>query len=160
MTTARDGLSPLSPSGHARSAHHPVRTVGSLASLALVLAVWAGCAASPTTPPAFENTKYTLEKTDRFALLDRMASHTVSCTGLITRSLADGRTELVANLKNREGQRLEAQASCVFRDEQGVTIEETAWQPVTLPENSTVSVRFVTKAPATSRYTVRVRDAR
>lgn len=124
---------------------------------AAALALVAGCSTEPESAHASDTTKYTLEDTDRFT---NTAQHAVSCTGLMEVPLADGRMEIVANLKNRENQKVNVQASCVYRDATGMTVEETAWQAVTLPENGTVAVRFAASKATTKNYTVRVRDPR
>src|SRR3954465_11681908 len=102
----------------------------------LALALCAGCV-PPTGPfPALDTTKFTLENTDRFVLLDQPAQYSVTCTGLQERMLDDGRLEGVANVKNRESRRLEVQINCVFKDEQGFsTGDETPFQTVILSEN-------------------------
>jgi uncharacterized protein YcfL len=120
----------------------------------------AGCTTPLTPPPPAETTKYTLENTDRFALVEGATQHAISCTGLMELPLADGRLEVVANLKNRETQPLKVEASCAFKNAADVTTEETPWQAVTLPDNATVSVHFTATTPAAKKYTVRVRDAR
>ena len=132
------------------------RTAGVLSVIALIGAT--GCSTQPTVTETPATTKYTLENTDRFILLDRVP---VSCTGLMDHPLADGKMEVVANLKNRDNRRIEVQASCVFRTEGGTTPpEETPWQTVTVPENSTITVRFAAAQPSAKKYSVRVRAAR
>jgi hypothetical protein len=127
----------------------------------VALALSAGCAA-PTGPfQPLDTTKYTLENTDRFALLDQPAQYSVTCTGFQERMLEDGRLEVVANIKNRENRRLEVQINCVFKDEQGFsTGDETPFQTVILSENSTEAVRFTAMNTKAKKYTVRVRQAR
>ena len=130
-----------------------------LASYAAALALTFGCASETEPKRALETTKYTLENTDRFVLLDK--STPITCTGLQETALADGRLEVLANLRNREPRRLEVQASCLFRNEQGIaTGEESPWQTVTLSENSTEAIRFTALNTAAKKYTVRVRQSR
>ena len=74
---------------------------------ALVLAVCAGCVSETGPFAPQDTTKFTLENTDRFVLLDQPAQYSVTCTGLQERVLADGRLEVVANVKNRENRRIE-----------------------------------------------------
>jgi uncharacterized protein YcfL len=131
------------------------------ASAAAVLALAAGCATEPGPFAPLDTTKFTLENTDRFVLLDQPAQYSVTCTGLQERPLADGRLEVVANVKNREPRRIEVQINCVFKDEQGFsTGDETPWQTLILSENSTEAVRFTAMNPQGKKYTVRVRQAR
>lgn len=127
----------------------------------VALALTAGCATEPGPYAPLDTTKFTLENTDRFVVLDRPAQYSVTCTGLQDRPLADGRIEVTANVKNREARRIQVQINCVFKDEQGFsTGDETPWQTLILSENSTEAVRFTAMNPQARKYTVRVRQAR
>lgn len=135
----------------------PVALLLSLVALGLS----AGCATQPGPFAPADTTKFTLENTEKFVLLDKPAQNSVTCTGLQERPLADGRLEVVANVKNRESRRIQVQINCVFKDEQGFsTGDETPWQTLILSENSTEAVRFTAMNPQAKRYTVRVRQAR
>jgi hypothetical protein len=125
-------------------------------------ALFAGCVATQPGPfPALDTTKYTLENTDRFVLLDQPAQVSVTCTGLQERALADGRLEVVANVKNREGRRIQVQIDCLFKDDQGFsTGDETPFQTLILAENSTEAVHFTAMNTLAKKYTIRVRQAR
>ena len=133
-----------------------------LALLATVaLALLAGCATEPGPYTPQDTTKYTAENTEKFVLLDKPTQVSVTCTGLQERLLADGRLEVVANVKNREARRIQVQIQCVFKDEQRVsTGDETAWQTLILAENSTEAVRFTAVNPQAKTYEIRVRQAR
>lgn len=135
-----------------------------LAAIPLLLAS-AGCASKNTrgTGPYLpqDTTKYTLENTEKFVLMDQAAQFSVTCTGLQERTTADGRLEVVANVKNREARRIQVQISCVFKDAQHFsTGDETPWQTLILTENSTETVRFTAANPLSKTYTIRVRQAR
>lgn len=135
----------------------PVALFLSLAALGLS----AGCVTKPGPFAPVDTTKFTLENTEKFVLLDKPAQNSVTCTGLQERPLADGRLEVVANVKNRESRRIQVQINCVFKDEQGFsTGDETPWQTLILSENATEAVRFTAMNPQAKRYTVRVRQAR
>ncbi|MBL9211352.1 MAG: YcfL family protein [Opitutaceae bacterium] len=128
---------------------------------AVVLSLGAGCATEPGPHAPLDTTKFTLENTDRFVLLDKPAQYSVTCTGLQERPLADGRLEVTANVKNREARRIQVQINCVFKDDQGFsTGDETPWQTLILSENSTEAVRFTAMNTQARKYTVRVRQAR
>ena len=132
-----------------------------LLSATAALALFAGCVTEPGPFQPLDTTKYTLENTDKFVLLDKPAQFSVTCTGLQERVLADGRLEVVANVKNRESRRLEVQINCVFKDDQGfATGDETPFQTLILAENSTEAVRFTAMNPTAKKYTIRVRQAR
>ncbi|MEO5960430.1 MAG: YcfL family protein [Opitutaceae bacterium] len=159
-------LSELKPCP-AVSSHHRQQTdfMNTKTSLVLIastlLSVSGGCAMAPGPYPALDTTKFTLENTDRFVLLDQPAQSSISCTGLQDSWLADGRLEVVANVKNRENRRVQVQINCVFKDEQGFsTGDETPFQTLILTENSTEAVRFTAMNTAAKKYTVRVRQAR
>ena len=125
------------------------------------LALLAGCAtgAGPFAPQ--DTNKYTIENTEFFVLMDRATQTSVTCTGLQTNTLADGRLEVVANVKNRENRRIQVQINCVFKDAMGVsTGDETPFQTLILGENATEAVRFTAMNPQAKRYTIRVRQAR
>lgn len=126
-----------------------------------VASLLAGCQA-PTGPFAPQDTtKYTLENTEKFVLMDAAVQTSVTCTGLQQRAAADGRLEVVANVKNREARRIQVQIACVFKDAQGFsTGDETPWQTLILGENTTEAVRFVSMNAQARDYTIRVRQAR
>ncbi len=125
------------------------------------LALLAGCVTEPGPYQAADTTKFTLENTERFVLLDKPTQYSVTCTGLQERALADGRLEVVANVKNRENRRIQVQVDCVFKDDQGfATGDETPFQTLILGENSTEAVRFTAMNTAAKKYTIRVRQAR
>ena len=128
------------------------------ATAGLVLLV--GCATpGPFTPQ--DTTRYTIENTEKFVLLDKPTQVSVTCTGLQERTLADGRLEVVANVKNREARRIEVQINAVFKDDQGFsTGDETPFQTLILAENSTEAVRFTAMHTLAKKYTIRVRQAR
>jgi hypothetical protein len=128
---------------------------------ATLLALTAGCVAQTGPFAPLDTTKYTLENTEHFVVLDQPAQHAVTCTGLQQSWLPDGRLEVVANVKNRESKRLEVQVNCVFKDEQGFsTGDETPFQTVILAENATEAVRFTAMNKLAKSYTVRVRQPR
>ena len=133
-----------------------------LTSALATTAVFSGCVEPQPGPFApLDTTKFTLENTDNFVLLDQPAQYSVTCTGLQERTLGDGRLEVVANVKNRESRRIQVQIDCVFKDEQSVsTGDETPFQTLILSENSTEAVRFTAMNTLAKKYTIRVRQAR
>jgi uncharacterized protein YcfL len=129
--------------------------------LALAAAFLAGCQTSLGPNESLDTTQYTIESTDKFVLLDQAAQGSVTCTGLQERILPDGRLEVVANVKNREKQRLQVQINCVFKDEQGVSTGDiTSVQSLTLAENYTEAVKFTSANNLARRYTIQVRETR
>lgn len=133
----------------------------SLLASAVVLAALSGCATATGPFPPLDTTKFTLENTERFVLLDQPTQNSVTCTGLQEIPLSDGRLEVVANVKNRENRRIQVQINCVFKDAQGFsTGDETPWQTLILAEYATEAVRFTAMNNQARKYTVRVRQAR
>jgi uncharacterized protein YcfL len=128
---------------------------------AAALAALAGCASGSGPYAPQDTNKYTLENTEFFVTMDKATQTSVTCTGLQANQLPDGRLEVVANVKNREGRRIQVQISCVFKDEQGVsTGDETPFQNLILGENATEAVRFTAMNTQARKYTVRVRQFR
>jgi hypothetical protein len=124
----------------------------------------AGCASTghdqgPYLPQAAKTPAY--ENTERFVLLDPGAQYSVTCTALNERTLEAGRMEVVAQIRNRENRRIEIQANCVFKDQNGFVIgDETPFQTLILTENATEQVSFTSATDKARKYTVRVRQAR
>jgi len=131
-------------------------------ALLLASLAWSGCQAPPGPFAPQDTTRYTLENTEKFVLMDAPTQTSVTCTGLqeYVRP-ADGHLEVVANVKNRENRRIQVQISCVFKDAQGFsTGDETPWQTLILGENATEAVRFSAMNNQARSYTIRVRQAR
>ncbi len=131
-----------------------------LATPALLLLL-AGCATEPGPFAPQDTTKYNLENTEKFVLLDKPTQNSITCTGIMQQPLADGRLEVIANIKNRESRRVQVQVNCVFKNEQGFsTGDETPFQTLILDENATEAVRFTAINGLAKNYTIRVRQAR
>lgn len=125
------------------------------------LVLLAGCTTEPGPFTPQDTTRYTVENTEKFVLLDKPTQTSVTCTGLQERVLGDGRLEVVANVKNRESRRIQVQINAVFKDDQGFsTGDETPFQTLILAENSTEAVRFTAMNTLAKKYTIRVRQAR
>ena len=136
------------------------KSLFSLMSLA-ALALFAGCASEPSSSAPQDSTKYTLENTENFELVGKVAQSSVACTGLQPRTLPDGRLEVVASVKNRENRKITIQATCVFKDSQGFALgNDTVGQTVVLGPNATEALRFTAPSAAAKKYTIRVREAR
>ena len=121
----------------------------------------AGCQTEPGPFLPQDTTKYTIENTEKFILMDRPTQVSVTCTGLQEKTNADGRLEVVANIKNRENRRIQVQVRCVFKDETGTsTGDETPWQTLILGENATEAVHFTAMDALGHKYTIAVRQAR
>lgn len=125
------------------------------------LALATGCVTEPGPRAALDTTRYSVENTENFVLLDKVTQASIACTGLQPRMLGDGRLEVVANVKNREAAALQIQINCVFRDEQGLsTNDDTPLQTLSLAGNATEAVRFTATNTLAKKYTIRVRQAR
>lgn len=129
-------------------------------ALPLVLLVLAGCRSPGPFLPQ-DTTKYTLENTEYFVVMDQRVQHSVTSTGIQQGTTADGRLRVVANIKNRENRRIQVQVSCVFKDSDGFsTGDETPWKTLILGEYATEAVEFIAMNDRATRFTVRVRQAR
>jgi len=128
---------------------------------AVALAFLAGCATEPGPFAPQDTTKYTLENTEAFVLMDKQVQYSVTSTGIQFRDLPDGRLEVTANIKNRESRRIQVQVGCVFKTADGVsTGDESPWQTLILGENTTEAVTFTSMNNQARKYTIRVRQAR
>ena len=137
-----------------------MKTVFSTLATTAVLALFAGCSTPGPYKPQ-DTTKYTIENTNQFVLLDEPTQTSVTCTGLEPRTLPDGRLDIVALVKNREDRRIQVQVQCVFKDDHGVsTGDETPWENLILAENSTEAVHFTAMNTLARNFTIRVRQAR
>jgi uncharacterized protein YcfL len=137
-----------------------MKTVFSTLASTAVLALLAGCSTPGPYAPQ-DTTKYTIENTNQFVLLDEPTQTSVTCTGIEPRVLPDGRLDIVALVKNREDRRIQVQVQCVFKDEHGFsTGDETPWENLILAENSTEAVHFTAMNTQAKNFTVRVRQAR
>ena len=127
----------------------------------LAALVLSGCQTPPGPFLPQDTTKYSIENTEKFVLMDRPTQISVTCTGLQERINPDGRLEVVANVKNRENRRIQVQVRCVFKDEQSAsTGDETPWQTLILGENATDAVRYTAMNNQARKYTISVRQAR
>jgi uncharacterized protein YcfL len=137
-----------------------MKTVFSTLATAAVLALFAGCSTPGPYAPQ-DTTKYTIENTNQFVLLDEPTQTSITCTGIEPRTLSDGRLDIVALVKNREDRRIQVQVQCVFKDEHGFsTGDETPWENLMLAENSTEAVHFTAMNTQAKNFTIRVRQAR
>ena len=129
-----------------------------VAATALLLG---GCQTGANSFLPQESTKYSIESTGKFALLDQPAQTAVTCSGLQERFNDEGRLEIVANVQNRSTSRLEVQVRCVFKDKNGFsTGDETPWQTLVLEDSATEAVRFAAVNNLAQKFTVAVRQAR
>jgi uncharacterized protein YcfL len=137
-------------------------THGNLPLAALcALALAAGCSSVPAPQAPQDTTKFTVENTVRFMALDEATEAVISCTGLQERALADGRLEVVANLKNGGAKPARVNVECVFLDDQGMPVAgEARWELLPIAAGSTEVVRFTAPTLAARKYSIRVRSAR
>ena len=123
----------------------------------------AGCSSTHDKGPYLPQTSKTpaYESKEQVVLLDPGVQYSVTCSAVQEQTLSDGRLQVVAQLRNRENRRIEVQANCVFKDQNGFsTDDETPFTTVILTENATENVRFVSMNTLAKKYTIRVRQAR
>jgi hypothetical protein len=132
-----------------------------MAGGAMLLAV--GCSSTHDKGPYLPQTPTTMayESREPVVLLDPGVQYSVTCSGIEETVLPDGRLQVVAHLRNRENRRIEVQANCVFKNQNGFTTgDETPFVMVILTENGTEDARFVSMNNLAKKYTIRVRQAR
>ena len=122
-----------------------------------------GCSSTHDKGPYLPQTPKTpaYEAREPVVLMDPGVRYSVTCSGIQEQVLPDGRLEVIAHLRNRENRRIEVQANCVFKDQNGFTTgDETPFIMVILTENGTEDVKFTSMNTLARRYTIRVRQAR
>ena len=118
----------------------------------------AGCASGPTATETTEATRYTVNNTETFQLLDKKVQAMVACTGLIETVDAQGRLEVAVNVKNRDLQPLVLQVGCLSKERLGAPQGiDAPWQVVQLASGATETVRFTAPDTTAKSYAVRVR---
>jgi len=143
-----------------------MKTIAIVFSIAIAAAMFnTGCRSDGTYdrgPYVPEQSKTPAhENKEPVVLLDPGVRYSITVSGTQTRELADGRLEVIAQLRNRENRRIEVQANCVFKDLNGFIVgDESPFQTVILTENATEQVKFTSANNLAKRYTVRVRQAR
>jgi uncharacterized protein YcfL len=129
-----------------------------LASIASAFLL-AGCQTGTASFQAHETTKYSIENTEKFARLDMATQAAIICTGLQEHLTDEGRLEVVANVKNRTSNSIQVRVKCLFKDTNGfATGDETAWQLITLADETTEAVRFTASNKLAHKYTIVVRS--
>jgi hypothetical protein len=92
--------------------------------------------------------------------MDKRVQRSVACSDTKATTLADGRLEVNARLRNLETRRIQVQVQCLFKDALGhPTGDDTNWQNLILTENAQEPVRFVSLNDKAKRFTIRVRQA-
>ena len=132
-----------------------------LAAGAAVL-LGAGCSTHDKGPylPEWPKTP-AYETREPVVLLDPGVQYSVTYSGVQEQTLPDGRLQVVVHLRNRENRRIEVQANCVFKDQNGfLTGDETPFKMVILTENATEDAIFTSMNNLAKKFTVRVRQAR
>lgn len=125
----------------------------------LTLGLGAGCGGGGAYLPK-NTTKYDVENREKLVLLDARVQRSVTCSGIQERALDDGRLEIMANIRNREGRRIEVQIGCVFKDANGFpTGDEAPFQTLILSENAQEAVKFTSLNNLAKKYTIRIREA-
>jgi hypothetical protein len=102
--------------------------------------------------------KTAVENAEPVVVMDSRVAHSVTSSGVQETMLPDGRMQVIANLRNLEGRRIEVQAQCEFKDDQGFPVDSTTWTTVVLTEQAQEGVKFISMNDKAKRYTVRVRE--
>ncbi len=129
-------------------------------ALLLVLGALAGCRTVDTSGVTLTSSKFTLEQTEKLEFIAPELQSAVSSTGIQHSTLADGRVQVVVNIRNHSKLPIAIQLSAAFKDSSGfTTLDETPWQAVSLGRGTTEAVRFVSRQPGLRQYTIRVRHS-
>lgn len=131
-------------------------------------ALLCGCTSSPGPYLPPNTTKYSVESTDKFVLLDKYSQSAVTCTGLGQRITPENLVEVTANVKNRDAHKIQIQVCCVFQKENAPTptpgvdvpVDQTSWLTVALDEGATETVRFTSPKVEDRAYSIQVRQGR
>jgi hypothetical protein len=140
------------------------RTLLALGLFAVTALVFTGCETTPIDTGAYvplNTTVNDLENHETIVLLDSRVQTSVTCDGIYQKTLPDGRLDVVANIRNREGRRIQVQINCVFKDELGAPTEgeEAPFRNLILTENAQEPVHFVSMNDKARCYTIRIREA-
>lgn len=139
--------------------HDTMKITASLSVFALSLLFLAGCQNESSSYLSQGTTKYSIEGTEKFALLDRAVQAAITCTGLQEGLDPKGRLDVVANIKNRLASAIRVRIRCVFKDAHGFVVGgETPWRGLSLAEESTEAVRFTATNGVARKYTILVRS--
>jgi hypothetical protein len=131
----------------------------SLLAALTALTIFTGCQSSGGAYLPKNTTKYNYEDSEQLVLMDAMVQRSITSPGIQETRLPDGRLEVAANLRNREGRRIQVQTQCEFKDGQGFALDSTPWVTTILTERSQETVRFTSMNDKAQRYTIRVRQA-
>ena len=120
-----------------------------------------GCQSGPPALRPAQSAKFSIESTEKFALLDEMTQAAITCSGLQERVNDAGRLEIVANVKNCGNRSVRVELRCVFKDANGFsTGDETPWRTLQLGDGATEAVRYTAGSSLAHKYTIAVRAAR
>jgi hypothetical protein len=144
-------------------------TCGVLAAAAFAWFL-AGCETTPEPPPPgeYEHGAYLpenvmvndLENRTALVLLSRGVQYSVTCPAIQETRLPNGQLQVGVNLRNREGRRIQVQANCEFKDQQGFVLDSTPFENVFMDENAQQGIKFLSMNDKAVSYTVRVREPR
>ena len=141
-----------------------ILTLATLGLLAAGAALFTSCSSVPHDTGAYvpvNTTVNDVENHELVVLLDPRVQYSVTCSGIQQRYLSDGRLDVTANIRNREGRRLQVQVNCLFKDDQGFPTEgeEAPFRNLILTENAQEPVHFAALNDKARRYTIRIREA-
>ena len=102
-----------------------------------------------------------VEDTEPVVLLDKSLKKRIAVDRTGLKTLADGRVQVVANLRNRTSSDLEIQVQTVFKDRDGVsTQEDSAWEMRFLAAHETETYELMSRGTNAEKYTIRIREVR
>jgi len=129
----------------------------------LLAAALAGCHRVPQEGPypALSVPKAALEERETVVILDGSVAGKIAVENQAVRRDAQGRLEVLANIRNRTRYDQAIDVQTVFKNETGIsTGDETAWKRLSLGANETQTYSAISLDDRPVRYTVRIRQGR
>lgn len=128
--------------------------------LMIVLGIVSGCATTKPGPYLPVSASPTLEDIANVVLLDEGLQDWIAVDRVKAEKLLDGRTKVVANIRNMQSSAITIQSQTVFKDDEGFSIgDDTAWQTIIFSPNESKTYDTTSMKTGANRYTIRIRHA-
>jgi hypothetical protein len=130
-----------------------------LALVAGLATLTTGCRTEGALPAETVTGKgVTIESDEQFVLLDKDLKGKLSFHNPVSRRVDNGRLEVTVDVRNRTRKPVVLALSTVFRDGEGVALnDESGWQPVFLGPAQTQTYRVTSITEQAAYFTVRAR---
>ena len=127
---------------------------------AVCVVMLAGCAHEGPLPgqSITRGRNLDVERNQQFVLMDQVLKNKFSFEQPVLREVANGRLEVIVDIRNRTNYNQSVDASMAWRDAQNVVIDETAWTRLIFGANQTVTYRTTSISNQAINFTVRLRE--